>query len=105
MRFVGATLHLATEQPDCGPIVAQVCAPAWPACSQAHLAQLSFVQRVYFFSLLAVEFMHDGALAVSPADGTVRYRDERPFSDRSNPALRDDGMHALEDERGLRMSR
>ena len=108
VRFVGATLHLATEQPDGGPIVAQVCAPVRPPCAPRELAELSFVQRVYL-SLLAVELAHDDALAVSPADGTVRHRAARPYNDRCNPALQDAAMlalvAALEDERGMRVTR
>jgi folate-dependent phosphoribosylglycinamide formyltransferase PurN len=108
VRFVGATLHLATEQPDGGPIVAQVCAPVRPPCSAAQLGELSFVQRVYL-SLVAVELASDGALDVSLADGTARHRGARPYSDRCNPALQDAGMlavvHGLEAERKLRVTR
>lgn len=107
-RFVGATLHLATEQPDGGPIVAQMSAPVWPACSAAQIGELSFVQRVYL-SLLAVELVRDDALDVSPAEGTVRHRAERPYSARANPALQDAAMlalvHGLEDERAMRVTR
>jgi phosphoribosylglycinamide formyltransferase-1 len=108
VRFVGATLHLATERPDEGPIVAQVCTPVWPPCPPAMLAELSFVQRVYL-SLLAVELVREGALAVSPAEGTVDYRAPRPFTERCNPVLQDPRMLAVIDEleaaRALRVTR
>ena len=97
VRYVGATLHLATEQADSGPIVAQVCAPVWPPCSEREIAELSFVQRVYL-SLLCVELGLDGALEVDPAAGLARHVAPRPYSDRCNPALQDPGMLALIDE-------
>lgn len=97
VRFVGATLHLATELPDGGPIVAQVCAPVWPPCSAAEVADLSFTQRVYL-SLLCVELALDDALDVKPAAGTVRHVARRPYTDRCNPAIQDAGMLALVDE-------
>src|SRR5215207_11109825 len=46
VRFVGGTLHLVTEEPDGGPIVAQTCAPVPPGCFTDCLAEISFVQRV-----------------------------------------------------------
>ncbi len=108
VRFVGATLHLATGDPDRGPIVAQVCAPVWPRCPEAYLAELSFVQRVYL-SLLSVELVNEDALDAVPVDGTVRYRAERTYTDRCNPALRSPGMlaviHELEEARGMRVTR
>jgi folate-dependent phosphoribosylglycinamide formyltransferase PurN len=108
VRFVGATLHLATERADDGPIVAQVCAPVWPRCSQAQLDELSFVQRVYL-SLLCVELAHERALVVAPDAGTARYESPRPYTDRCNPALQDTRMLALvdelEDARAVRVTR
>ena len=94
VRFVGATLHLATQHPDAGPIVAQVCAPVWPRCAPQRLAELSFVQRVYL-SLLAVELAHERALDIDPAAGSVGYVVPRRYSDRCNPALQDPAMLAL----------
>lgn len=94
VRFIGATLHLATQRPDEGPIVAQVCAPVWPRCPEAKLAELSFVQRVYL-SLLSVELNRDGALTVDAAAGTVSYPKGRPYTDRCNPALQDTNMLAV----------
>ncbi|MDP1846714.1 MAG: formyltransferase family protein [Solirubrobacteraceae bacterium] len=96
-RYVGATLHLATEQADSGPIVAQVCAAVWPPCSATEIAELSFVQRVYL-SLLCVELVLDDALDVDPAGGSARHVARRPFTDRCNPAIQDPGMLALIDE-------
>jgi phosphoribosylglycinamide formyltransferase-1 len=108
VRFVGATLHLATERPDLGPIVAQVCAPVWPPSRPAMLAELSFVQRVYL-SLVAVELARERALAVSARAGTARYLAPRPYTDRCNPALQDPRMLALvaelEDARAMRVTR
>ncbi len=108
VRFVGATLHLATEHADEGPIVAQVCAPVWPRCSQSQLDELSFVQRVYL-SLLCVELACERALVVSPDAGTARYVSERPYTDRCNPALQDPEMLALvselEEARAMRVTR
>ena len=97
VRYVGATLHLATEHADSGPIVAQVSAAVWPPCSARELDELSFVQRVYL-SLLCVELGLDDALDVDPAAGTARHVARRPYSDRANPALQDPGMLALIDE-------
>ncbi|MEA2193568.1 MAG: phosphoribosylglycinamide formyltransferase 1 [Solirubrobacteraceae bacterium] len=94
VRFVGATLHLATQQPDAGPIVAQVCAPVWPRCPEERLAELSFVQRVYL-SLLSVELACEQALVVDARAGRVRYAARRPYTDRCNPALQDPAMQAL----------
>ena len=107
VRFVGATLHLATEQPDAGPIVAQVCAPVWPPCRATEIAELSFVQRVYL-SLLCVELEHEDALEVSPAAGTVRHLMRRPYTARCNPAIQDPIMLALvgelEDARAMKVT-
>ncbi len=97
VRFVGATLHLATERADSGPIVAQICAPVWPPCSKTDLAELSFVQRVYL-SLLTVELAAENALDVAPASGTARYVMRRPHTDRCNPAIQDETMLALVQE-------
>ena len=97
VRYVGATLHLATEHADSGPIVAQVCAPVWPPCSASEIAELSFVQRVYL-SLLCVELGLDDALQVDPVAGTARHVAPRPYTDRCNPALQDPGTLALIDE-------
>ena len=97
VRYVGATLHLATARADSGPIVAQVCAPVWPPCTGMQLAELSFVQRVYL-SLLCVELALDDALEVDPATGTARHVARRPYTDRCNPAIQDSGMLALIDE-------
>ena len=107
VRYVGATLHLATEQADNGPIVAQVCAPVWPPCSAAELGEISFVQRVYL-SLLCVELAQDGALDVSPAAGTASYVMRRPHTDRCNPAIQDPKMlelvHGLEAARAMNVT-
>ena len=97
VRYLGATLHLATEHADSGPIVAQVSAPIWPPCSPADLDELSFVQRVYL-SLLCVELVLDDALEVDAAAGTARHVAPRPYTDRANPAIQDPGMLALVDE-------
>lgn len=97
VRFVGATLHLATAEPDGGPIVAQVCAAVWPPCSATEIAELSFVQRVYL-SLLCVELVLDDALDVDPATGSARHVGRRPFTDRCNPAIQDPAMLAVIDE-------
>lgn len=108
VRFVGATLHLATEHADRGPIVAQLCSPVWPPCTAAHLAELSFVQRVYL-SLLSVELEGANALEANAAAGTVRYAAHRPYTERCNPALQDPKMltvvHELEEARGIRVTR
>lgn len=107
VRFIGATLHLATADADCGPIVAQLCAPVWPRCSHLHVAELSFVQRVYL-SLLSVELEQEHALDVSPGAGTARYVAPRPYTDRCNPALQDPVMlalvHELEDARSVKVT-
>lgn len=97
VRYVGATLHLATEHADSGPIVAQACAPVWPPCSALAVRELSFVQRVYL-SLLCVELAHSNALDVAPAAGTARYIASRPYTDRWNPAIQDPTMLGLIDE-------
>jgi phosphoribosylglycinamide formyltransferase-1 len=104
VRFVGGTLHLVTEEPDGGPIVAQACAPVPPGCSTDCFAEISFVQRVCL-AILSVELQRDRALRVDPRAGTAQHLDPRPYTARCNPAVRDPGLirslRELEERRGI----
>lgn len=46
-KFIGATLHVATEKVDDGCIVAQVVSPLKPNVSKELLNKLSFLQKPY----------------------------------------------------------
>jgi|SRR5829696_362792 len=103
VRFLGATLHLVTGEPDAGPIIGQACAPVPPGCSTSCFDEMSFVQRVYL-SMLTVELQRDSALTLDPAAGTVELAPQ-PYTPRCNPALRDPRLirllTQLEEERGI----
>jgi phosphoribosylglycinamide formyltransferase 1 len=104
VRFVGATLHLVTETPDGGPIVAQACAPVPPGSASDCFAEISFVQRVCL-ATLSVELQRDRALRVDPAAGTVEHLGPQPYTPRCSPAVQDPGLvqtlRELEQERGI----
>jgi len=52
VRFVGATLHVVTEEVDSGPIIAQTVSPISIEWSESDLRKVSYVQKVYLFSTL-----------------------------------------------------
>jgi len=108
VRFVGATMHLVSAEPDAGPIVAQVAAPIWPPCPPDRLADLSFVQRIYL-SLLLIDLVEQHALDVTAAGtGKVKYKAQLPFTDRCNPAIQDSRLNIfvrrLEEARGMNVT-
>ena len=107
VRFLGATLHLVTEKPDAGPIVAQVSTPIWPPVSQESFSNISFVQRVYL-ALLAVELAHIEALSISPATGRFEYLFALPYDAYCNPTMQDGRMlefiRRLQSDRKIRVT-
>jgi len=82
-RFFGATLHLATEDVDAGPILAQVCEPVPASADDPLLARRSFLHKTYLLLLLA-ESMESGALQ---AGAMPRLRPGLPASANANPCL------------------
>lgn len=62
-RFFGATLHVADDTPDRGPIIAQACQPIESGTTIERLRTASFIHKVSLF-LLAVDLLESGHLSV-----------------------------------------
>jgi len=60
-RFLGATLHLATDAVDMGPIIAQGVLPIGSDISKAAAAKLSFLQKTYLAFVL-IDAMERGEM-------------------------------------------
>lgn len=84
VRFFGATLHLATDSADAGPIIAQVCEPLLLDADDASLAKRSFLHKTYLLFLL-IELIERGEISAEsewmPPCGL-------PATSLANPSLR-----------------
>jgi phosphoribosylglycinamide formyltransferase 1 len=86
-RFLGATLHLATEAVDGGPILAQACAPIEPTIMKADAAKLSFLQKCYL-AIWLIDAMERGCVSADARAGTIAFNHEKSVTARHfNPAL------------------
>jgi phosphoribosylglycinamide formyltransferase-1 len=84
VKFFGTTLHVATEQMDAGPILAQACQPVRPSLTIAQLEHLSFLQKTALF-LLAIELLESGSIVWK--ETCVHLAPDLVASDRLNPML------------------
>ncbi|WP_439922646.1 formyltransferase family protein [Nitrobacter sp. JJSN] len=85
--FVGATLHVTNANPDDGLIVAQVASPIDASATADSWSRVSYVQKTYLaFCLL--EWMHSGAVSVSPGSEAVNWIASRRTTPSCSPALR-----------------
>jgi len=103
VRFFGATLHLATVDPDAGPIVAQTSQPIGGESAEA-LHRYAFVHKVAL-SVLLVELLAEGALVVDQKAPIATVSPAWPVHDRINPAIRSpalwSGLTRLQRAEGL----
>ena len=86
VRFLGVTLHLVTEQPDSGPIVAQITAPIRTSHTEPELSRISFIQKVYL-SLLLVDLWDNEHLSFADEYRDVLVAPDLPYTDHCNPCL------------------
>jgi len=91
VRFLGATLHLANERADAGPIAAQTVLPIRSSANEAELQKFSFVQKVFLF-LLLVQLHESQALRLGDKNRDLTVCPDMPFTDRCNPMLTDAGL-------------
>lgn len=85
-RFLGATLHVATDIVDGGNIIAQACVPINPDLSLSAAKKISFLQKTYL-AMLLIQTMEDGTIdlrKVSNAHDDSRKINRSPYF---NPAL------------------
>lgn len=95
-RFFGATLHLATDCADAGPIIAQVCEPLSLGMNEAGLAKRSFLHKTYLL-LMLIELLERNEVSVdngwTPPDGLAA-------TPHANPSLRTqayiDAVHEIQ---------
>lgn len=91
IRYLGSTLHLATSQPDAGPIVTQSVMPLAGGESKDAIESFSFVQKTAL-CLVLYELLLRGELHVDAANGHVQMTTPLPYSERLSPSLRDDTL-------------
>jgi phosphoribosylglycinamide formyltransferase 1 len=91
VRFFGATLHVADEQMDAGPIIAQACQPVSPGWSLDDYHHLSFLHKTALL-LLAIETSELGLLGWKGAQASLR--SGWHTGDRLNPMLTTPGYLA-----------
>lgn len=94
-RFLGATLHLATEQPDAGPILAQVCSPLCPSEPEHLTHRRSYVQKAYL-ATLAADLVLSESVVLKPGSSPL-WLSERPASNGCSPMLQPDLHEAFVD--------
>ncbi|MCO6432094.1 MAG: hypothetical protein J5J00_14640 [Deltaproteobacteria bacterium] len=87
VRFLGATLHLVTDEIDEGPIIAQVCAPVALGLSHSEMQKISFIQKTYL-SLLLLELMETNELQVKESKPYFSNPTELLVTANACPALR-----------------
>jgi len=85
-RFLGATLHLATDAVDMGPILAQAAAPIDPTMDKPAAGKLSFLQKTYL-ALLLIESMERGAISTLLGAGQASMMARGTPSPYFSPAL------------------
>lgn len=85
-RFLGATLHLATDDLDLGPMVAQASAPIDPQMSRERAEKLSFLQKTYL-AMVLIDAMERDAIEVSPDHDAAALVGPFRFSPYFNPVL------------------
>jgi len=90
VRYLGATLHLAASDADCGPIVAQACMSISSDDDEARLNKNSYIQKVGL-GLLLYQMIHSGSLQMNSSLTDFEI-DAQPVSDRLNPALTDPAL-------------
>lgn len=105
-RFIGATLHLATEEIDAGPMIAQTTSPVPIGASEEYLKSLSYAQKLYLF-LLLLELWSAGSIRItsnntgcdvlSPPGGALAGANPSLYDPRLNKAYFDfianEGIH------------
>jgi phosphoribosylglycinamide formyltransferase-1 len=94
-RFLGATLHVAGDEPDGGPIVAQCCCPLSPGEADPLLQRKSYLQKAYL-AALAVDLVASEDVCLSPG-GCPEWRTDRPATPGCSPMLQPDLHHAFLD--------
>ena len=82
VRMAGATLHVAEEAMDAGPILAQVASPLRTGASERDVLHLGYAHNVYL-TLLAAEFARLGLLHATSAPLGL------PVTPSASPALPD----------------
>lgn len=85
-RFLGSTLHLASNSADSGHIIAQVTMPIIYNSDLNELKKASFIQKVYL-SLCAVDLLESSFIEISHKFDKVLYIKPTRHTYTSNPAL------------------
>ncbi|QVL45624.1 MAG: hypothetical protein KFB94_00380 [Methylophilaceae bacterium] len=85
VKFLGATIHLTTEEVDDGQIIGQVSSPIEMNANKAWLDKLSFLQKTYLM-LMFIDALQTGALKVGE-NGTVTHEGKLLVSPSANPCV------------------
>lgn len=85
-RILGATLHLANDEMDGGPIIAQVSTPLLPAVGLEHMHRVSYMQKTYL-TLCAVDLVDTGTLRLLPESRGYAWDKPCRMTASASPAL------------------
>lgn len=85
-KFMGATLHLTTENMDDGTILAQVVSPINNGSTRVQADRLSFLQKTYLI-LVALDAIRLNLINISPAGLVVNWPVDTKFTCSANPCI------------------
>lgn len=86
VKFIGATLHVATEKIDDGAIVTQVVSPIRFNASRNQLDKVSFLQKTYLI-LTALDCIQLDILRLTSGSLEINWNKEADFSSSANPCI------------------
>lgn len=91
VKFIGATLHVVTEEMDDGAIVAQVVSPIRFNASREQLDNISFLQKTYLI-VATLDCLYQNILQLTGADFEIHWTKETKFSGSANPCIQSNDL-------------
>lgn len=86
VRFLGATLHIASAKSDAGEIISQVVTPITSDMDEFAVSKISFLQKTYL-ALCAIDLFEQGIYAVQQEEKRVLWNKPARTTWSANPAL------------------